>query len=74
MENTPKLHSYEYLFKVLIIGDQKAGKSCLLRRFVEDSFTDKYISTIGVDFMFKVVTLSGKTIKLQIWDTAGEER
>ena len=74
MENTPKLQSYEYLFKVLIIGDQKAGKSCLLRRFVEDSFTDKYISTIGVDFMFKVVTLSGKTIKLQIWDTAGEER
>ena len=74
MENTPKLQSYEYLFKVLIIGDQKGGKSCLLRRFVEDSFTDKYISTIGVDFMFKVVTLSGKTIKLQIWDTAGEER
>ncbi|KAH9914488.1 GTP-binding protein ypt1 [Epithele typhae] len=65
---------YDYLFKLLLIGDSGVGKSCLLLRFAEDAFTDSYLSTIGVDFKIRTIELEGKTIKLQIWDTAGQER
>lgn len=64
----------DYLFKLVLIGDSGVGKSCLLLRFADDSFTDSYISTIGVDFRFRTVTIDKKTVKLQIWDTAGQER
>lgn len=65
---------YDHLFKLLLIGDSGVGKSCLLLRFADDTYTDSYISTIGVDFKIKTIELEGKTIKLQIWDTAGQER
>ncbi|CAN6565163.1 unnamed protein product [Malus baccata var. baccata] len=65
---------YDYLFKLLLIGDSGVGKSCLLLRFADDSYLDSYISTIGVDFKIRTVDQDGKTIKLQIWDTAGQER
>jgi len=65
---------YDYLFKLVLIGDSGVGKSCLLLRFADDSFTDSYISTIGVDFRFRTVNIENKTVKLQIWDTAGQER
>ncbi|CDO71904.1 hypothetical protein BN946_scf184940.g51 [Trametes cinnabarina] len=65
---------YDYLFKLLLIGDSGVGKSCLLLRFAEDAFTDSYLSTIGVDFKIRTIQLDGKTVKLQIWDTAGQER
>ncbi|XP_028390853.1 ras-like GTP-binding protein YPT1 [Dendronephthya gigantea] len=64
----------EYLFKVLIIGDVAVGKSCILKRFAENVFDSKYGSTIGVDFKAKKLNLRGKSVKLQIWDTAGHER
>ncbi len=65
---------YDYLFKLVLIGDSGVGKSCLLLRFADDAFTDSYISTIGVDFRFRTVQIGEKYVKLQIWDTAGQER
>lgn len=58
----------------MLIGDTGVGKSCLLLRFADDTFTDSYISTIGVDFRFRTLKVEKKSVKLQIWDTAGQER
>ena len=66
--------NYDYLFKVIIIGDSGIGKSALLYRFAEDTYNNNYISTIGVDFKIKTLFLNSNIIKLQIWDTAGQER
>jgi len=65
---------YDYLFKILLIGDSGCGKSMLLNRFVDNTFSDSFITTIGVDFKIKTIDLLGKKVKLQIWDTAGQER
>eukprot|EP01115_Flamella_aegyptia_P008943 TRINITY_DN3748_c0_g6_i1.p1 TRINITY_DN3748_c0_g6~~TRINITY_DN3748_c0_g6_i1.p1 ORF type:complete len:212 (-),score=28.71 TRINITY_DN3748_c0_g6_i1:97-732(-) len=66
--------AYDYLIKLLLIGDSGVGKSCLLLRFSDDSFTPSFITTIGIDFKIRTIELDGKRIKLQIWDTAGQER
>ena len=58
-------HSNDYLFKVLIIGDSGVGKSCLLLRYADDTYTDDHISTIGIDFRIRTVDIGGKKIKLQ---------
>jgi len=65
---------YDYLFKILLIGDSNVGKSSLLTRFSDDKFSEDIINTVGVDFKFKTLDIEGKKIKLQIWDTAGQER
>ncbi|KAH1207771.1 Ras-related protein RABE1c [Glycine max] len=65
---------YDYLIKLLLIGDSGVGKSCLLLRFSDGSFTTSFITTIGIDFKIRTIEQDGKRIKLQIWDTAGQER
>uniref|UniRef100_A0A667ZMQ2 Ras-related protein Rab-1A-like n=1 Tax=Myripristis murdjan TaxID=586833 RepID=A0A667ZMQ2_9TELE len=70
----------DYLFKLLLIGDSGVGNchcpNYNFRSFLilDDTYTESYISTIGVDFKIRTIELDGKTIKLQIWDTAGQER
>uniref|UniRef100_A0A3P9HPC8 small monomeric GTPase n=1 Tax=Oryzias latipes TaxID=8090 RepID=A0A3P9HPC8_ORYLA len=66
--------TYDYLFKLLLIGDSGVGKTCVLFRFADDAFNSTFISTIGIDFKIRTIDLNGKKIKLQIWDTAGQER
>ena len=65
---------YDYLFKLLLIGNSSVGKSSLLFRFVENVWDDSFVPTIGVDFKLKTMEVNGKKVKLQIWDTAGQER
>lgn len=60
--------------KLLTIGNSGVGKTCLLLRYANDSFSPTFITTIGIDFKVKMVDVAGKKVKLQIWDTAGQER
>jgi small GTP-binding protein len=60
--------------KTIIIGDSGVGKSNLLLRFGSDKFAENYVMTIGINFMYKVVEVDGARIKLQIWDTAGQDK
>ncbi|CAD7681980.1 unnamed protein product [Nyctereutes procyonoides] len=65
--------AYAYLFKYIIIGDTGVGKSCLLLQFTDKRFQPVHDLTIGVEFGARMITIDGKRIKLQIWDTAGQE-
>lgn len=69
--------NYDYLFKVLAIGDSGVGKTSIIKRFIDDTFCTQHMSTIGIDFKIKTIqnqNINDKKIKLQIWDTAGQER
>jgi Ras-related protein Rab-11A len=65
---------YDYLFKVVLIGDSGVGKSNLLSRFTRNEFNLESKSTIGVEFATRSIQVDNKTIKAKIWDTAGQER
>lgn len=67
-------HEYDYLFKIVLIGDSGVGKSNILSRFTRNEFCLESKSTIGVEFATRTLQIEGKTIKAQIWDTAGQER
>jgi len=70
----PVNKEYDYLMKFVMVGDPGVGKSSILLRFADDMFNENYYSTIGVDFRFKTLLIDDTYIKLQIWDTAGQEK
>ena len=75
MNSTTKdSEDYEFIFKVLLLGNSNVGKSSLFLRFVDDIWNDTFVPTIGVDFKIKTFDIDEKKIKMQIWDTAGQER
>eukprot|EP00808_Paulinella_micropora_P021785 g56471.t1 len=65
--------SYAYLFKYIIIGDTGVGKSCLLLQFTDKRFQPVHDLTIGVEFGARMISMDNRQVKLQIWDTAGQE-
>jgi len=65
---------YKYLFKYIIVGDTAVGKSCLLLQFTDKKFQPQHDLTIGVEFGSRTITIDSNQVKLQIWDTAGQEK
>ncbi|XP_072291114.1 ras-related protein Rab-19 [Eucyclogobius newberryi] len=66
--------SFDFLFKIILVGDSNVGKTCVVRRFKSGMFIEKQQNTIGVDFTVRTLDIDGKKVKLQVWDTAGQER
>ena len=66
--------NYDYLFKLLLVGDSGVGKSSILSRYVDELYTEEFISTVGVDFKIKTIDIHNQVCKIQVWDTAGQER
>ena len=65
----------EFLYKILLLGDSSVGKTCFLMRYSDNTFQEIHMSTIGLDYKLKNVQLDeGKIVKIQIWDTAGQDR
>ncbi|KAK9892010.1 hypothetical protein WA026_018199 [Henosepilachna vigintioctopunctata] len=70
----PSEENFDFLFKIVLIGDCGTGKTCVVQRFKNGTFIERHGNTIGVDFSMKTLMIDGKKVKLQIWDTAGQER
>ena len=68
------IRKYDYLIKILLLGDTTVGKSSLLLRFAEDTFTDSFTPTIWIDFRAKNIKLDDKTVRLQMWDRASQPK
>ena len=68
------MQDYDYIQKILLIGDSGVGKSSIVLRFTENTYNESYISTIGVDFKVKKLIIDNNVVKIQLWDTAGQER
>ncbi|KAM4615010.1 ras-related protein Rab-19-like [Polymixia lowei] len=66
--------SFDFLFKIILIGDSNVGKTCVVQSFKSGVFSEKQQNTIGVDFTVRTVDIEGKKVKMQVWDTAGQER
>ena len=65
----------EVLYKILLLGDSSVGKTCFLMRYTDNTFQEIHMSTIGLDYKLKNIQLEdGKMVKIQIWDTAGQDR
>jgi Ras-related protein Rab-8A len=69
-----KENMYDYMVKLIIIGDSGVGKTNILTRFCENIFKETHVATIGVDFSVRTIQIEDKKIRLQVWDTAGQER
>lgn len=66
--------NYDYLQKIIIIGDSGVGKSNMLLRYSEGKFDENSMITIGLNYAFKTMVIDGVKIRLQIWDTAGQDK
>ncbi|XP_061577418.1 ras-related protein Rab-19 [Cololabis saira] len=66
--------SFDFLFKIILVGDSDVGKTCVVQRFKSGIFIEKQQNTIGVDFTVRTLDIDGKKVKMQVWDTAGQER
>ncbi len=66
--------NYQYQFRLILIGDSTVGKSSLLRQFKEGAYSPEISLTVGVDFHARLIHVDGQAIKLQLWDTAGQDR
>uniref|UniRef100_A0A3P9Q8D2 Ras-related protein Rab-19 n=1 Tax=Poecilia reticulata TaxID=8081 RepID=A0A3P9Q8D2_POERE len=66
--------SFDFLFKIILVGDSDVGKTCMVQRFKSGLFIEKQQNTIGVDFTVRTLDIDGKKVKMQVWDTAGQER
>ncbi len=66
--------NYDYIIKLLMIGDSNVGKSSMLLKYINNQFSNTFITTIGIDFQIKYLKVNDKNVKLQLWDTAGQER
>ena len=65
----------EFVYKILLLGDATVGKTCFLMRYVDNTFQDSHMSTVGLDYKIKTLQMEdGKNVKIQIWDTAGQDR
>jgi Ras-related protein Rab-11A len=73
-EQMSQSEGYDYLFKIVLIGDSGVGKSNILTRFTKNEFNIDTKSTIGVEFATRTMNIDGKMVRAQIWDTAGQER
>lgn len=66
--------SFDFLFKIILVGDSDVGKTCVVQSFKSGIFIEKQQNTIGVDFTVRTLNIDGKKVKMQVWDTAGQER
>lgn len=66
--------NFDYLFKVILIGDSNVGKTCVVQHFTSGVYSEAQQNTIGVDFTVRSLEVNGKKVKMQVWDTAGQER
>mmetsp|Transcript_46959 Transcript_46959/g.69514 ORF Transcript_46959/g.69514 Transcript_46959/m.69514 type:complete len:204 (-) Transcript_46959:134-745(-) len=65
---------YDQNIKLLLIGDSGVGKTCLMLRYAQGTFSETFITTVGIDYKYKFIEIDGKKVRLEIWDTAGQER
>ena len=77
MSNAPGANTAEFgqplrKFKLVFLGEQSVGKTSLITRFMYDTFDNTYQATIGIDFLSKTMYLEDRTVRLQLWDTAGQ--
>lgn len=66
--------TFDFLFKLILIGDSNVGKTCVVQNFKSGIFSEKQQNTIGVDFTVRTLDIEGRKVKMQVWDTAGQER
>ena len=69
-----KTSYFDLKYKIMVLGESKVGKTSLIKRYTKDQFGGVYLTTVGMDFQDKIIEIEDKRIRLQIWDTAGQDR